>query len=153
MSVMQKLILKKYVPNLGQEGDLVSVKDGYARNYLLPRKLAVSARGDAHKVVEQERRGRETRLAKEKTDAQSVADRIGATLVTISKRADEDGTLYGAVTSAEIVQAMLSAGFPKFNPDSIHIRAPLKKIGDHTVDVVLAKGISGTLKVAVQATV
>lgn len=150
---MKKLILKKYVPNLGREGDVVSVKDGYARNYLLPRKLATVARGQALKVVEQEKRGREQRLSKEQDEAKSMAEKIGVAVVTISKRADEDGTLYGAVSPAELVRCLMTLGFPKFSPDAIHIHSPLKKIGDHSVDVVLSKGITAQLKVAVQASV
>lgn len=150
---MQKLILRKYVPNLGNEGDVVTVKDGYARNYLIPRKLATVARGQAFKVVEQERRGRESRILKDQTEAKVLAEKIGTSSATISKRADEDGTLYGAVSTADIAHALTALGFPKINPDSIHIHAPLKKVGDHTVDVVLAKDISAQLKVTVQAAV
>lgn len=153
MMFMPKLILKKYVPNLGNEGDVVTVKDGYARNFLLPRKMAVLAKGDALKVVEQEKRGRDARLLKEQSDARALAEKLSAAAVQISKRADEDGTLYGAVSPTEIVHALVSAGFPKFNPDSIHIHSPLKKVGDHAVEVVLAKGVTAELKVAVQAAV
>lgn len=150
---MKKLILKKYVPNLGREGDVVSVKDGYARNFLLPRKLAVAARGGALKVLEQERRGRDTRLQKEQQDAKGLADRIGQAAVSISKRADEDGTLYGAVTTADLVRALAGLGFPKLSPDAIHVRSPLKKVGDHVVEVILSKDVSAELKVAIQAAV
>ncbi len=150
---MPKLILKKYVPNLGNEGDVVTVKDGYARNFLLPRKMAVLAKGDALKVVEQEKRGREGRLLKELTDARALAAKLSAATVPVTKRADEDGTLYGAVSPTEIIQALVAAGFPKFNPDSIHIHSPLKRVGDHSVEVVLAKGVTATLKVAVLAAV
>lgn len=150
---MQKIILKKYVPNLGNEGDVVTVKDGYARNYLLPRKMAVVVRGAALKVVEQERRGRQSRILKEQSDARALAEKLKETTLMIEKRADEDGTLYGAVSPAEIVHALTASGFPKFNPDVIHFHAPLKKIGEHTVEVVLAKGIEAPVKVTVQATV
>ena len=150
---MQKMILKKYVPNLGNEGDMVTVKEGYARNYLLPRKLAVPVGEGALKVVAQEKRGREARILKEQTDARVLAEKVSGANVTVTKRADEDGTLYGAVTTAEIVHALLGAGFPKFNPDSVHIHVPIKKVGDHAVEVVLAKGIAAQLKVAVQAAV
>ncbi len=150
---MPKLILKKYVPNLGQEGDVVDVKAGYARNYLLPRKLAVPARGGAMKVLEQERRSRETRIEKEHSDARQLSERLSGVQVSLSKRADEDGTLYGAVSTAEIAQGLVGLGFPKLNPDSIRIPAPIKRIGDHSVEVVLAKGIRAQLKVAVQASV
>lgn len=150
---MQKLILKKYVPNLGNEGDVVTVKEGYARNYLLPRKLAVLARGNALKVVDQEKRGRQARLQKEQADARSMAEKLNAASLAIAKRADEDGTLYGGISPAEIVHALVGAGFPKFNPDAIHIHSPLKRVGDHVVEVVLAKGITAQVKVAVQAAV
>lgn len=148
-----KLILKKYVANLGNEGDVVTVKEGYARNFLLPRRLAVVAGAGAVKVLEQEKRGREVRLKKDRDEAKLLAEKISAAAVTISKRADEDGTLYGAVSTAEVSQALVGAGFPKLNPDSIHIHTPLKKVGEHSVDVILGKGIKAALKVTVQATV
>ncbi len=150
---MPKVILKKYVPNLGQEGDVVTVRDGYARNYLLPRKLAVPAKGNALKMIEQEKRSRDTRLQKEHSEAGALAARMKDVEVTVTKRADEDNTLYGAVSTSEIAHALVAAGFPKLNPDSIHIRAPIKRVGEHVVEVVLAKGITAELKVAVKAAV
>lgn len=148
---MPKVILKKYVPNLGNEGDVVTVKDGYARNYLYPKKLAIEARGKAAKLVEQEKRGRDARLMKENSEAKALAEKIGAVSVAVIKRADEDGTLYGSISTAEIVQALAAAGFPKMTPDSVHIHKPIKQVGEHIVDIVLAKDVKAQLKVVAQA--
>ena len=106
-----KIILKEEVENLGDRGAVVTVKDGYARNYLLPKGLAMRFTPGAQKVLEQERRMYELRQLKAKEEAQAVAEKIAAVELTVAKRAGDQEVLYGSVTPTDIAEMLKAQGF------------------------------------------
>src|ERR687894_2920643 len=106
-----EVILRETVDNLGRRGEIVKVADGYARNYLLPRKLALPATEGNKKHVERERKIMETREADEKGQAEAMAARLGAVDITIARRVGETDQLYGSVTAADIAEYLKKQGF------------------------------------------
>src|ERR1700752_4181801 len=106
-----EVILREHVENLGRRGEIVKVSDGYARNYLLPRKLALPATDGNRKHVERERRIMETREAEEKSQAEGVAARLAAIDISIARRVGETDQLYGSVTAADITDFLKAKGF------------------------------------------
>src|SRR5688572_26827652 len=106
-----EVILRQHVDNLGERGQIVKVADGYARNYLLPRKLALPATDGNRKHVERERRIMETREAEEKGQAEAMAARLSAVDITIARRVGETEQLYGSVTSNDIADYLKAKGF------------------------------------------
>jgi large subunit ribosomal protein L9 len=131
-----KVILKEEVENLGHRGAIVNVKDGYARNYLLPRGLAMRFTPGAQKVLEQERRMYEVRQLKVKEDAQALAEKLAAIELTVSKRAGDQDILYGSVTPTDIAD-MLEAKGVAVEKRRIILREPIKKLGDYEIPVRL----------------
>src|SRR6187549_2872912 len=106
-----EVILREHVDNLGRRGEIVKVADGYARNFLLPRKLALLATAGNKKHVERERKIMETREAEEKGQASSLATRLAAVDISISRRTGDTEQLYGSVTSGDIVDFLKAKGF------------------------------------------
>jgi len=146
-----ELFLLKEIPGLGQEGDIVKVAPGYARNYLLPQGLAEPVTEAAKKriakiVAERERIRRET-LA----DAQKLAKRLAETSVTIRAKVSEDETLYGSVTEAQIHAALRDAGFATLEERFIMLDEHLKKLGVYEVPVKVHTDVTQTVKVWVVA--
>jgi large subunit ribosomal protein L9 len=131
-----KVILKEEVENLGHRGAIVNVKDGYARNYLLPRGLAMRFTPGAQKVLEQERRMYEVRQLKVKEDAQALAEKLAAIELTVSKRAGDQDILYGSVTPTDIAD-MLEAKGVAVEKRRIILREPIKKLGDYEIPIRL----------------
>lgn len=131
-----KVILKEEVENLGHRGAIVNVKDGYARNYLLPRGLAMRFTPGAQKVLEQERRMYEVRQLKIREDAQAVAEKLAAVELTVSKRAGDQDILYGSVTPTDIAD-MLEAKGVGVEKRRIILREPIKKLGDFEIPIRL----------------
>src|SRR4029078_3365984 len=106
-----EVILREHVDHLGRRGDVVKVTPGYARNYLLPRKLALAVTENNKRQIEREKKLAEARDMEEKSAAEAVAARIGALEIEISGRVGEDDALYGSVTSADVAQALKDKGF------------------------------------------
>src|ERR671923_730755 len=106
-----EVILREHVDNLGRRGDIVKVAEGYARNYLLPRKLALAVTEANKRQIERERKIAEMREAEEKTQAEAMAARLAAVEVAIGRRVGENDTLYGSVTSADIAHVLEKMGF------------------------------------------
>jgi large subunit ribosomal protein L9 len=106
-----EVILREHVENLGQRGDVVKVANGYARNYLLPRKLALTVTEGNRKQIERERKVAETREAEERHSAEAIATRLADVVVTIQRRVGETEALYGSVTSADIAESLAAKGF------------------------------------------
>src|SRR5690349_8692944 len=100
------VILREHIEKLGQRGDIVKVAEGYARNYLLPRKLALAVTEHNKKQIERERQAAETREAEEKSQAEGMAQRLNAVEIEIPRRVGEHDTLYGSVTSADVAHAL-----------------------------------------------
>ena len=143
-----EVILREHVDNLGRRGEIVKVADGYARNYLLPRKLALPATTGNRKHVERERRIMETREAEEKGQAGAVAARLSAVDITIARRVGETEALYGSVTAADIVDCLRARGF-EIDRRKLILPEPIKTIGDHHVPLKLHREVTVPLTVHV----
>ena len=145
-----EVILRDHVENVGRRGEVVKVADGYARNYLLPRKLALVATPGNLKQVERERVKLDAREAEEKGAAESVAAKMAAIEVVISRRVGETEALYGSVTSADIAEALGKYGYD-VDKRKIGLREPIKKLGSHTVPVKLHREVVVQVPVKVVA--
>jgi len=143
-----EVILREHVDNLGKRGEIVKVADGYARNYLLPRKLALPATDGNRKHVERERKIMESREAEEKGQAEAMAARLAAIDITIARRVGETDQLYGSVTSADIVELLKEKGFD-VDRRKLILPEPIKAIGDHDVPLKLHREVTVPLKVHV----
>ena len=143
-----EVILRQYVEHLGKRGDIVKVAAGYARNYLLPRKLALPATDGNKRHVERERKIMEAREADEKGQAAGIAARIEAIDVVITRRVGETDALYGSVTSADIAEFLKAKGF-EIDRRKLILPEPIKTIGTHPVPLKLHRDVTVTIKVQV----
>lgn len=148
---MTKLILTHDVSGLGAPGDVVEVKDGYARNYLVPRGLATQWTKGAQKQIDQMKTARRSREIATIEEARDIRDRLQAKPVTIAVRAGESGRLFGAVTTTDIADAVRSAGGPALDRRKIEVPTPIKSLGEHRVHVRLHEDVQATLDVTVVA--
>ena len=147
-----KLILTGDVPNLGAPGDIVEVKDGYGRNYLLPRKMAVVATRGAEKQVATITRARKSREIRDLGHAKEVAAELGKLDVTVTaKAAGDTGRLFGSVTSSDVVDAVRSAGGPLLDRRAVDVSGQIKSVGKHPVTVRLHPEVTTELEIAVVA--
>ena len=143
-----EVILREHVDNLGRRGEIVKVAAGYARNYLLPRKLALLATEGNKKQIERERAKFEAKETEEKNVAEAVAARMGALEVSITRKVGETEALYGSVTSADIADAMAAKGF-EIDRRKIQLPEPIKRIGEFDVPLKLHREVVATVKVKV----
>ena len=144
-----KLILTQEVAGLGGPGDIVEVRDGYGRNYLLPKRLAMPASPGAVKQVALIKRAREVREIRDLDQARALRDQLEALPVTLPARAGSGGRLFGSVTPDDIAAAVHAAGGPKLDKRRIEISGPIKTIGSHQVTVRLHPEVSATVSVEV----
>jgi large subunit ribosomal protein L9 len=135
-----EIILRDHVENVGRRGEVVKVADGYARNYLLPRKLALIATPGNLKQVERERVKLDAKEMEEKSAAEAVAARMSSVEVVISRKVGETDALFGSVTSADIAESLLKRGFD-IDKRKIGLREPIKKLGAQTVPVKLHREV------------
>ena len=145
-----KVILKRDVKGLGREGDLKEVKDGYARNFLLPTAAAVLADKGAVANWERHREQREERDRSIRADAEATAEKLRVLRLEIPVKAGERGRLFGAVTSHQIADAINREGI-ELDRHALHMREPIKALGDYRVDVRLMPGVEATVSVSVVA--
>jgi large subunit ribosomal protein L9 len=145
-----EIILKDDVENLGHRGDLVKVADGYARNFLLPRKLALQATSANKAVVEQMKNAAARRSATEKALAEALAVKLEPVVLDFTRKSGEAGHLFGSVTSADIAAALDAKGF-EIDRRKIQLPEPLKTVGDHTVTIKLYREVAAHVKVNVLA--
>ena len=143
-----EVILRQYVEHLGKRGDVVKVAAGYARNYLLPRKLALPATDGNKRHVERERKIMEVKEADEKAQSQAIASRIEAIEVVITRRVGETDQLYGSVTAVDIADHLKSKGF-EIDRRKLILPEPIKTIGDHKVPLKLHRDVTVPLVVKV----
>jgi large subunit ribosomal protein L9 len=143
-----EVILRDHVEKLGKRGEIVKVSDGYARNYLLPRKLALPATDGNRKHVERERKIMETREAGEKSQAEAIASRLSTIDITIARRVGETEQLYGSVTATDIADFLKSKGF-EVDRRKLILPEPIKTLGEHDVPLKLHREVSAPLKVKV----
>lgn len=143
-----EVILREHVDNLGRRGDIVKVAAGYARNYLLPRKLALAVTEANKRQIEREKKIAELREAEEKVQAEAMAQRIAQTEIEIPRRVGEHDTLYGSVTSADVVHALQAKGF-EIDKRKVHLPEPLKALGEFSVPVKVHREVTAQVKVKV----
>jgi large subunit ribosomal protein L9 len=144
-----KLILTNEVTGLGEPGDVVEVKGGYGRNYLLPRGLAMRWTRGAEKQIELIRRARSAREIRSQDDARAAAGQLGSLDVRIRVRAGAAGRLFGSVSASDIADAVRAAGGPELDRRRIEIGTPIRTVGRHQVTVRLHPEVSATLDVDV----
>jgi len=144
------LILQEAVPSLGEVGDLVTVKPGFARNYLIPQGKAIFATAARVEELEHHKRVVAEKAAKQLQDLQAVKKRVEALSVTISARVGEEGKLFGSVTSLQVHEALAAQGF-EIDRRRIEIAEPIKEAGEHGVRVKLHRDVVAELKVTVTA--
>lgn len=140
-----EVILHESVPNLGEVGDIVNVKDGYARNYLLPRKIAVAASKSNVRELEHQKKVAETKKAQLKIKAEEMAKKLASVSITISKEAGEEDKLFGTITTMEIANALRQEGWT-VDKRHIKLQEPVKKIGVFDVSLRLHPEVDGTFK-------
>lgn len=145
-----EVILREHVEHLGHRGEVVKVASGYARNYLLPRKLALAVTENNKRQIERERARAEARDAEERAEAEAVKARIEAIEVAIPRRVGENEILYGSVTSSDVAEA-LAARDITVDRRRIHLAEPLKTLGDFVVPVKLTRDVTADIKVKVVA--
>ena len=143
-----EVILREHVDNLGKRGEIVKVADGFARNYLLPRKLALPATDGNRKHVERERKIMETREAQEKAGAEAIATRLATVDIAITRRVGDTEQLYGSVTAADIVDFLKAKGF-EIDRRKLILPEPLKALGEFDVPLKLHREVTVPLKVKV----
>lgn len=143
-----EVILREHVETLGRRGDIVKVAEGYARNYLLPRKLALPVTDNNKRQIERERKLAEARDMEEKGAAEAIATRLMQLEVEIPRRVGEHETLYGSVTTADIAQALKDKGFD-IDKRRIALAEPLKALGETTVPVKIHRDVTAQVKVKV----
>ena len=143
-----KVLLREDVDDLGARGEIVRVRAGYARNYLLPRNLAVQATAGNVKGIEQERAALLKKEAKERATAEAQSQQMGSLELEFKRKAGEQGALYGSVTSMDLAEALKERGY-EIDRHRIHLREPLKRVGDYTVPVRLHREVTIDLKVRV----
>jgi len=143
-----KVLLREDVDDLGARGEIVRVRAGYARNYLLPRKLAVEATAGNVKGIEAERAALLKKEAKERSTAEAQSQQMGSLVLEFKRKAGEHGALYGSVTSMDIAESLQERGY-EIDRHRIHLREPLKRLGEFTVPVRLHREVTIDLQVKV----
>ena len=146
-----KLILTQEVTGLGAPGDVVEVKAGYGRNYLVPRQLAMPWTRGSEKQIEMIKRARAAREIRSLDDAKEAASRLSGLRVRLQKRAGSGGRLFGSISTADIAAAVKSAGGPELDRRKIEVKNPIKTIGSHQVAVRLHPEVSTSLEIEVAA--
>ncbi|MED7948732.1 MULTISPECIES: 50S ribosomal protein L9 [unclassified Streptomyces] len=146
-----KIILTHEVPGLGSAGEVVEVKDGYARNYLVPRGFAIRWTKGGQKDVDAIRRARKIHEIQTLEAANEVKGKLEGVQVKLAVRSGEAGRLFGSVTQADVVEAIKAAGGPAVDKRAVAISSPIKTVGTHKVSVKLHSDVQANLDVAVVA--
>ena len=144
-----KVILIGDVATLGKSGELKDVADGYARNFLIPRKLAVSASGGAYRAWQHDIASREDKRRREREEAEIAATRIGSTTLTLGVKVGEGGKLYGSITAKDIADALARRGID-IDRHKVDLEEPLKQLGTYKVAVKVLAGMTPEVTVVVE---
>ena len=145
-----EVILREHVDNVGRRGEIVKVADGYARNYLLPRKLALLATDGNKKVIERERVKFEAKELEEKKVAEAIAERMANVELEISRKVGETEALYGSVTTSDIGDALKAKGLD-IDKRRVVLQEPIKKLGEFDIPVKLHREVTTHIKLRVVA--
>ena len=144
-----KVILKEDVQNLGQQGDVVDVKPGYARNYLMPQKLAILFTKQQKKSIEEAQRVEERKLEREKDQLESVLKQVEELSLSLKMQSEEDNKLFGSVTKLDIVKLLEENGIT-IDKKYIDLSSPIKTLGEHKVNIVFTKEMSASFTLTVE---
>ena len=144
-----KVILKEDVQNLGQQGDVVEVKPGYARNYLMPQKLAILFTKQQKKSIEEAQIVEKRKLEREKDQLESVLKQVKDLNLSLKMQSEEDNKLFGSVTKLDIVKLLEENGIT-IDKKYIDLSSPIKTLGEHKVNIVFTKEMSGSFTLAVE---
>ena len=145
-----EVILREHVEHLGDRGEVVKVANGYARNFLLPRKLALVVTSENKKQIARERVVAEARELNERNEAQALAQKLTGVEIAIARRVGENNVLFGSVTASDIAEALAALQFT-VDRRKIQLPEPLKTLGEHTVPVKLFRDVVGQLTIKVVA--
>ena len=143
-----EVILKEDVPKLGNRGEVVKVAEGYGRNFLLPKKLAIEANAANKAVIDQMKAAAVRRSAKEKADAEALAKQFDGVEVSFARKSGENDQLFGSVTSGDVAEALEKKGF-RVDRRKVQLHEPLKTIGEFTIAIKLHKDVTTHLKVII----
>ncbi|MDI6801343.1 MAG: 50S ribosomal protein L9 [Thermodesulfovibrionales bacterium] len=143
-----QIILREDIKSLGRMGDMVNVKEGYARNFLIPKGLAIEANPKNLKALEHEKRKIQELAKKVKLSADGLASRISAMTITIKAKAGEEERLFGSVTAMDIADALKKEGLD-IDKRKIYIGEPIKRLGDHIVNIKIHQDVTTDLKIKV----
>ena len=144
-----KVILKEDVQNLGQQGDVVEVKPGYARNYLMPQKLAILFTKQQKKSIEEDQRVEERKLEREKDQLESVLKQVEDLSLSLKMKSEEDSKLFGSVTKLDIVKLLEENGIT-LDKKYVDLSSPIKTLGEHKVNIVFTKEMSASFTLVVE---
>jgi large subunit ribosomal protein L9 len=145
-----EVILREHVEKLGSRGQVVKVADGYARNYLLPRKLALLVTEGNRRQIERERAKFEAKEADERRVAEALRDRLATAELVIARKVGETDALYGSVTTSDVAEALAAKGF-EVDRRKLQLAEPIKRLGDYEVPVKLHREVTAAVKVKVTA--
>mgnify|MGYP001179714970 FL=1 len=144
-----KVILKEDVQSLGQQGDVVEVKSGYARNYLMPQKLAILFTKQQKKSIEEAQRVEERKLEREKDQLESVLKQVENLSLSLKMQSEEDSKLFGSVTKLDIVKLLEENGIT-IDKKYVDLSSPIKTLGEHKVNIVFTKEMSASFTLTVE---
>ena len=144
-----KVILKEDVQNLGQQGDVVEVKPGYARNYLMPQKLAILFTKQQKKSIEEAQRAEERKLEREKDQLESVLKQVEDLNLSLKMQSEEDSKLFGSVTKLDIVKLLEENGVT-IDKKYVDLSSPIKTLGEHKVNIMFTKEMSASFTLTVE---
>ncbi len=145
-----KVILTQDVKGKGKKGQLIEVSDGYARNYMLPRKIAIEATADAVNTMKMNDKATQERIAREKAEALALSEKLRQMTLTVYAKGGGSGRLFGSVTNQEIADALEKSAGVKLDKRKIQIGEPIKNVGTYTVTCKLGYEISAPLTVKIQ---
>jgi|DewCreStandDraft_4_1066084.scaffolds.fasta_scaffold06969_6 large subunit ribosomal protein L9 len=143
-----KVILQKDIPNLGEAGDVKEVAEGYARNFLLPKKLVIPYNESSAKAIEHQKKLVKIKKEKRKKEGQELVEALSNVALTIGAQVGEEDKLFGSVTAIDIAQKLSQMGY-SIDKRKIMLPEPIKKAGEHEVKIKLDEGLSATIKVTV----
>ena len=143
-----KVILKEDVQNLGQQGDVVEVKAGYARNYLMPKKLAILFTNQQKKSIEEDQRAELRKLERQKVQLESVLKKVEELSLSLTMQSEEDSKLFGSVTKLDIVKLLEENGIT-IDKKYVDLSSPIKTLGEHKVNIVFTKEMSASFTLTV----
>ncbi len=144
-----KVILKEDIQNLGQQGDVVEVKSGYARNYLMPQKLAILFTKQQKKSIEEAQRVEERKLEREKDQLESVLKQVEDLSLSLKMQSEEDSKLFGSVTKLDIVKLLEENGIT-IDKKYVDLSSPIKTLGEHKVNIMFTKEMSASFTLTVE---